>query len=194
MSHTRKRLAGCAAALAALVVVCIGVPAATASTATAFPFGSSYLVLASPKNSGITPASGWQNISFSEAGWTLKSAPFGSNDGCQPIPAASALPKNGTLYVRKHFSLPVGASQLHLHLRIDSNVSVYVNGQSVYVAGDDNCGKAIRDVTVPDNLLVTGDNVVAIKADDNGAVSYLDVEATYTDTPAPPPPSPAHVA
>jgi hypothetical protein len=182
------------AALAALVAVCVGGPAATASTATAFPFGSQYRVLVSPKGSGITPASGWQNISFAdESSWALQPAPFGNNAGCQPVPSASEFPLNGTLYLRKHLSLPAGVTQLHLHLRIDSNVSVYVNGQSVGAFTDGNCGTAITDVTVPNNVLVTGDNVVAIKADDNGAVSYLDLEATYEEAP-PLPPSPASVA
>ena len=184
LSQRRRRLLGLMTALATLVAVFVGAPAATGSTSTAFSFGSSYRVVTVPP--GPAPAPGWEAVSAGESGWGVASAPFGNGNGSCPFAApVSGFPENGTLYLRKHFTLPAGATALHFHGTIDNDATIFVNGHQVAYVQNGFCDVGGINVTVPDADLVTGDNVVAIRAQDNGFQTFFDMEATYDVTALP---------
>jgi hypothetical protein len=118
------------------------------------------------------------------------------------FPLRTNWPINTDLLLRTTFSLPAGwSTPLTISAAIDNDVIVYVNGHPLTVDGSgnplysfpangnysfdpasgfvshENCAqRGELTFTAPASYLVTGDNVLAIRARDRGSVDYLDVE------------------
>jgi hypothetical protein len=186
-------VAACIVAIGALSLA----PPALANTVQAFGFGSSYKVQVSAGHPA--PPSGWEQPGYDDSAWLTQSAPFSSDVGipnhiCPSFPqGVSNFPVNGQVLVRKHFTLPAGASGLQIRGTVDNDADVWINGHLVGSKIDGNCHPNGLDTEsgvdglqagggpaeVDDSWLVAGDNVIAIRATDRGVVSFLDLRVEY---------------
>lgn len=86
------------------------------------------------------------------------------------------------IIIRKEFYLPPGASNLKVNVAIDNNVQVFINGYDISAGFQNHEGCPIRDsfvFTAPDDTLLAGNtNLIAIRGQDHGVYSYLDVKVT----------------
>jgi hypothetical protein len=175
----------CAVAIRILVAVGLvaGLFPAAASSApassqtTVVPFGASgyrYTVVA---NGGLTT---FQSPAYEASSFGLGTAPFGSPGFC---PLASTFqtfwPTETELLVRRVVNLPAGASGVNVGLAIDNDVFVYWNGD--LVGSQEHEGCATQDsliVSVPDALVQTGSNLLAVRGVDRGFQSFLDIRVS----------------
>ena len=128
---------------------------------------------------GSDPGAAWAEISFDDLAWSIGPAQLGYGDGDE----ATVIAGEGlhyTSYFRHRFDLSAGEQAavqgLTLRVKRDDGVIVYLNGAEVVRdnmpagvvtrdtpaagnAGDD--GALFIDFTIPANLLVAGENVVA---------------------------------
>ena len=164
---------GCLAALAAA-------PTALGATVPAFGLGSSYKAIVSAGHPA--PPTGWELPGFDDSGWGTFAAPFsnavGSSAGCGFAPGVSFFPVFGRVVARKSFTLPAGATSLHLFGTIDNDASIYVNGTLVGSVADGSCHLGGINFTTSFGL-VAGTNVVAAVADDFGGATFFDMQAEY---------------
>jgi hypothetical protein len=152
-------------------------------------------------NPGSTPT-GWEQPGFDDSTWADSAAPFADNTGTQacsafppgasPFPIGS-VPSPTSVFVRKTFLLPVGASGLHLVGTVDNNGTVYINGHLVGTVTSGSCQTGAIDFDFSSFLNLGGENVLAVLAQDTGVDSFLDLSLFYdappvvSSTPAPPP-------
>jgi Putative Ig domain len=150
---------------------------ATQST-TILPYqGTGYRYLQVP--SGQEPP-GWQGTSFDDSNWATGDAAFGSGGGCPLQPTDKTHWEGNTdMLLRKPISLPVGTSGVTVGVAVDNDVEVYWNGMLVGSASHENC-PAYNDFAfpVPDRLLVSGSNLLAVRGIDRGDQTFLDVTVT----------------
>jgi hypothetical protein len=129
----------------------------------------------------------WAAPGFDESALADGAMPFGSWEqggaGCPlAAEAATTWPSPSTLLVRRTFELPRGALGVQVHLGVDNNVLLAVNGN--LLAADwtlhEHC--PVRDEFVfdvpPAFLHRTGPNVLAVLAHDTGTESWIDVRMT----------------
>ncbi len=131
---------------------------------------------------GFNP--GFEGIDFDDSDFSIGDAGFGSIFYC-PLNNANYTKTNWPLYtdilLRKNFTLPPGASNLKVSVAIDNDVQVFINGYDISGGLINHEGCAVRDsfnFTAPDNLLKTGENLLAVRGKDRGVGSYLDVQVT----------------
>jgi hypothetical protein len=170
--------------LVAVAALCLaGAGAASATTLTAFGLDSTYKALILPDHSAPV---NWELPGFDDSTWGLVQAPFGNAFGdCGFAPHNSDFPENGRVLVRKSFTLPPGSTNLHILGTVDNDAEIFVNGTSLGSVFDGFCQQNGIDFVVPDGLLVQGGtNLVAAAADDEGVITFFDMQATYD---APPP-------
>lgn len=149
----------------------------------------------------------WEKPSYVDTGWGTSTvqAPFGSHvssGGCdwnQPGGAPgyprpnTVTPTDTTQLIRRHFTLPAGATDVRITGAVDNQVSFYVNGNSVGSRSGGYCnrdlsgeeGGAFDFLVDPGFLVAANDNVLAAEFTDTGGVSYLGFEVTYVDTGVP---------
>jgi hypothetical protein len=185
MKRNTSRLSRLALVLAVLGVATAAVAThqvqARGTTYTAVPFVDGryrYLVV----GHGEVPAS-FEAVGFDDSNWNVGDAAFGRPvDTCPwhtPSSIQSSWPSFTDLLVRKTFELPKGAHKVRVTLEVDDPAIVFVNGVQVGVGGVTSCDSTLVDLVVPDELLVTGTNLLAIRSTDDGARAYLDVQVTY---------------
>jgi hypothetical protein len=96
-------------------------------------------------------------------------------------------PLGTDLLLRREVDLPAGARRLRIEMMIDNDAQLFVNGVDLSDGFRSHDGCADRDpppsITVPDDLLRAGRNVIAVRARDRGVISYFDLRATV-DVPA----------
>jgi hypothetical protein len=174
-----------------LVAAVLGLPsAAGAETLTPVPFGApGYTVTA--VDTGGTP--GFEAPGFVPGDtWTSGArAPFGELTGCAsaalpaPNPIAGWVPGRDAL-LRKTFTVPAGTGAGAVHVRVDNDVTVYLNGKLVGAAAHEGCA----DFNPPGpfqfaaGTLRAGENLLAVRARDRLDQRYIDVElqVAYDDT------------
>ena len=155
----------------------------------AIPNGSTYDALINPGTPPTAPA-WYSDLNFAETGWTSAApAPFGNNPGdpqwCGFATPLSDFPLGSTVYLRKSFTLPSNAYGVHIVGTIDNFADVWVNGNpwntSEPMISSGNCATGAIDFVVPNSdLNHGGDNLVAVKAQDDGSTaSFVDINATY---------------
>lgn len=130
-------------------------------------------------SSGNEPA-GWQNESFNDSAWSTGDAAFGSGGGCPLQPTGKThWDVNTDILLRKAISLPAGTSGVTVNVAVDNDINVYWNGTQVGSATHDGC-PAYNDFafSVPDNLLASGSNLLAVEGIDRGAESFIDVSVS----------------
>ena len=170
------------------------------------PYGASYLyqIGAYDFSSGFqapdySTTTGWTTGSGAFGSLGSTACPIFSDT---QFPLRTNWPTLTDLLLRKTFSLPAGwSTPLTVSAAIDNDVIVYVNGHPLTLDGSgnplysfpangnysfdpasgfvshENCAqRGELTFTVPASYLVTGDNVLAIRARDRGSVDYLDVE------------------
>ena len=81
------------------------------------------------------------------------------------------------MLVRRHFSVPTGATTLHLSGSIDNTASIYLNGTLVATASSGFCDAGAISLDIPATGL-PANSVLAIRASDDGSATYLDVQMT----------------
>ncbi len=132
---------------------------------------------------------GFEAVGFDDSAWSFGAAGFGTTSGVcwwnSPSYVQTEWPGNTDILVRKTIDLPAGAHNLRVSGNIDNNATVYVNGVQIGSVESGYCYQNMINFTAPDELLVAGTNVLAIRGEDTGAPSYLDVQVTYDETPAP---------
>jgi hypothetical protein len=185
--HLRRRGRVWPSATAGFILLLTQLLAATSSaaaTTTIVPYqATGYRYLEVP--TGQEP-SGWEGSSFDESSWGTGAAAFGSASGC-PLQATvkTNWDVNTDMLLRKPITLPSGASGVTIHVTVDNDAKVYWNGTLVGSATHEGCPAYDDGVfSVPDNLLTSGTNVLAVQGSDRGAASFLD--ASVTGEPPPP--------
>lgn len=129
----------------------------------------------------------WTTMDFNDSGWTEGIGPFNggeTNNGWTEWSNAA----NNDLFVRYHVQLSnYELSQLdHLRLRIayDQDPVLYINGIEAWSAsGWKNNGSDVSDIELgyeASNMLVEGDNVIAIKAGRGAGGQYLNCQLEAT--------------
>ncbi|RIK82775.1 MAG: hypothetical protein DCC68_05255 [Planctomycetota bacterium] len=142
-------------------------------------------------DNGTDQGTAWRTLAFNDAAWSTGAAELGYGDGDEATvisfgPSSSA--KYITTYFRKTFAVenPAAIVGLTMQLKRDDGAAVYLNGTEIArdnlpagtltyttnapaAAGDD--GATFLTFTVPTNLLVAGDNVLAVEIHQNGGGS-----------------------
>ena len=127
---------------------------------------------------------GFEQPSFDDSGFLLGNAGFGSLTACSlnnPTYVKTSWPLNSDMLLRKEFNLPSGATNVRVGVAIDNDVQVFINGIDVSggLISHDFC--PARDsliFTIPDNVLTTGSNLLAVRARGRGDQDYIDVQVT----------------
>jgi hypothetical protein len=142
---------------------------------------------------GQTPPAGFETTTFDASGWPSGTGAFGGSvaGSCPDLassvhtswPAAS----DGAVEIllRKRFS--GSAQDVQIHVRIDNDVQVFVNGHNITATGGgvdedgfvehEGCAEPI-DFTVDNSMLLDTGNLVVVRARDRGVASYVDVQVT----------------
>ncbi len=130
---------------------------------------------------------GFEQLGFDDAGFSLGDAGFGTPDGfCSlnnPTDVKTTWRPDTDILLRKQFFLPAGTSNLEVRVAIDNDVQVFINGQDISRGLRTHEGCPSNDSFVfiaPDNLLVAGANLLAVRGRDRGVLCYLDVQVTAT--------------
>ena len=126
-------------------------------------------------------SAGFQDPAFDDSGWAIGQAGFGTVDGTCSWNNADQVHTQWTpltdMLVRRHFSVPTGATTLHLSGSIDNTASIYLNGTLVATASSGFCDAGAISLDIPATGL-PADSVLAIRASDDGSATYLDVQMT----------------
>lgn len=176
---------------ASMTLQCMTIAAVVSMGATAraevlhIPYGSdgwTYKVVATGAETGF------EAPGYDDSGWATGEAPFGSWEAGQqnacPINASivTEWPTRTDILVRRTVNLCAQATGVSVATVIDNDVQVFWNG--VDITGDpsprvhENCAEddVNFDFAVPEELLLTGDNVLAVRGADRGIISVLDIE------------------
>jgi hypothetical protein len=166
------------ASLVLALVPIVVTPSPAAAATTILPYrGTGYRYLEVP--SGQEP-SDWQSLFFDHSSWGTGDAAFGSGGSCPLQPTVNThWDVNTDMLLRKPITLPAGARGITVSVAVDNDISVYWNGTPVGSANHDGCPASDdRVFSVPDNLLVAGTNLLAVRGSDNGFESFLDVSVS----------------
>ncbi len=168
---------------------------------TLFPYGSSWKYLDNGTNQGTT----WSTVAFNDATWTSGPGQLGYGDGDEATVVSYGPNVNSkyiTTYFRKSINIanPAIYSAFSANVKRDDGVVVYVNGTEVYrnnlpggviayttlasPAADD--GATPQPFTIPSNLIVAGNNIIAAEIHQNIATSSdisFDMELLATPLP-----------
>lgn len=117
-------------------------------------------------------------VDFDDSNFTAACPPYGNN-GCG-LYAKTYWPSGTSLFVRKSFFVPAGATNLRVMASVDNDiVSAWVNGSPIIsaVVTHDQC--ATKDefrLDIPAGLIVAGqDNLIAFHVRDNESMTYFDL-------------------
>lgn len=172
--------------MALTAVVLAGAAGARASTpTTVIPYQDThyrYSVVAAGAGAGF------EQPGFDDTGFSVGDAAFGAVTGGCPLDATvrTAWPSSTDILVRKPFNLQAGSTGLQVHIGIDNDVQVFLNGIDISGGLNVHDGCATLDSFVfsaPDSVLFVGQNLLAVRGHDRGGDTFLDVEVT-ADIPA----------
>jgi hypothetical protein len=125
---------------------------------------------------------GFEAQYFDDSAWAVGQAGFGTINGACPWnngdQVHTAWSPGTDMLLRHEFSLPLGASGVHISGTVDNNADVYVNGALVQHVESGFCTADGINVDVPD-AAIGQNNVVAIRARDLGSATFIDVQITY---------------
>ena len=138
--------------------------------------------------SGTDLGTSWRTTSYPDASWPQGSGLLYVEDAALPEPKSTLLTIGPTtFYFRGKFTLPAKpqGAQLNLRTLIDDGAVFYLNGQEIYRVGipagapiygtfsDRTVGDAAYEgpVTLPGDLLVAGENVLAVEVHQVNATS-----------------------
>ncbi len=136
---------------------------------------------------------GFEVPGYDDSGWARDLEPFnGELNGGQSInPCPEWDEDYGTgwdastqdLLIRRHFSIPAGATDVMITGDVEGSASVYFNGSDLQNVSNDACGRFSISAQVPANEITAGDNVLALRASGTGTGTqrhgFLDVQVSY---------------
>lgn len=119
---------------------------------------------------------------FDDSDWDVGSSPFANRtdhpyaaQGGYPTTIGTMWPENTTIWVRREFNLP-NPFGFQLEIYVDNFATVWINGVEVLARVGSSTAPgdlAFRHpIPVPADVLLTGRNVIVLKAEDYGAYSY----------------------
>jgi len=113
-------------------------------------------------------------VGFNDSSFSQGQAPFtnnvggGDTQGC-PLIGKTYFPVDGILDLRKLITLPPGATNVQALVAIDNDFTLWVNGTEVINQIHELCASEWNyTVAIPDNLWVSGTNLIAVQARDRG--------------------------
>jgi hypothetical protein len=153
---------------------------AVATSTTFIPLGDTWRY----RDTGSLPAANWASPAYNDSTWSSGAAPLGYGTGDEATVVSfgpSSSSKYPTTYFRRSFNVanPATVTGLTLGLARDDGAVVYLNGTEVVrsnmpagtigyatfaattVSGNDKL--VVQNFTIPPNLLVTGNNVIAVE-------------------------------
>jgi len=156
--------------------------AQSSAPTTVVPYGASeYKYEVVPIDDGI----GFERPDFDDSAFAVGDAGFGSREGyCElnnPGDVRTEWPVETDLLVRKALELPAGTTDVVVYVAVDNDVQVFMNGYDISDGLQMHEGCPSFDsfsFAVPDSLLQVGTNLLAVRARDRGALTYLDLEVT----------------
>jgi hypothetical protein len=172
--HTAVRTA------AAGVLALIGLTAITPSHADIVEFispGDSWKYICTDSSAPCLDATGFEMPSYDDSGWAVGNAPF-SNVGDTEFAANTNWTADFDPFVRKVFHLDAPIPLL-AEVGVDNGYALYVNG--TLVSADNAEGFTFRweyTFPIPQNLLVAGDNLIAVALEDHGGLTAFDMRLT----------------
>lgn len=125
---------------------------------------------------------------FDDSEWSVGASPFASStghpyvaQGGYPNVVGTLWPTNTTIWVRRKFTIP-NPFGFQLEIFVDNYATVWVNGHLVLPrqgSTSDPGDAAFRHaINVPAEVLLSGDNVIVLKAEDYGTYSYAAFKIT----------------
>jgi hypothetical protein len=143
-----------------------------------FGFGATWRYL----DSGLDPGPSWYAPGFDDSAWRSGAGQLGYGDGDEATMLARTTPSQTSVYFRRHFPLSATPGTAALSLLFDDGLAVYVNGTPVFSY---NVGRGLQhtayasaseenrtlEVSIPANVLVPGDNVIAVMVKQVGPTS-----------------------
>jgi hypothetical protein len=153
-------------------------PGITPNTVELVSYGASgYRYLVFGGSAPATPPVDFDEPSFVDSGFSTGGAAFGfASSGCG-LPPQTAWPQNTNLVVRKGITVPAGATGLRIMIGIDNDIEgVFFNGTPLTGHhGHDGCASLDHfRFDVPQALVQTGQNLVAIHVLDRGGQTFFD--------------------
>lgn len=133
--------------------------------------GYRYKIVAPGAEAGFE-APGYDDSTFSDG-----AANFGGG-GCTD-PPVTEWPLNTDILLRSVVTLPAGATNVKLTVVVDDSAHVFFNGHDLGRVVNGACARAFEYV-VPDNILLPGQNLLAVRGNDIGTVNFLDIQLTAT--------------
>jgi hypothetical protein len=121
-------------------------------------------------------------------GFAAGPAAFGSGTSC-PISSTAHTPWSTStdMLLRREMELPQGVQGMTVYVAIDNDVQAWLNGADISggMRTHDGCASADSYAfPVPDSLIQSGENLLAIRARDRGGDAFVDVRVTAYQPPA----------
>jgi len=140
------------------------------------------------KIGGFGDFDGFQSLDYNDTDFLVGQGGFGSGGGCLLNRTAknTTWPTNSDIVLRKEIFLTPNATNLRVFGAIDNDVQVFLNGEEISqgVRVNEGCAELNEfSMFAPNALLRVGRNVIAVRARDRGAESYVDIRVSV-DTPA----------
>ena len=167
-----------------LTLIAVGSPgtsAAGSDPTVVVPFGAAdYKYQVVPADEGI----GFERPDFDDSAFAVGDAGFGTREGYCPLNNPDAVktdwPVGTDLLVRKTLDLPAGTTDVVVDVAVDNDVQVFVNGYDISggLQTHEDCANVDFTFAVPDSVLRTGTNVLAVRARDRGILAFLDLSVT----------------
>ena len=147
---------------------------------TVVPFqatGYRYLVVAAGGG-----AADFMQPGFNDAAFNTGQAGFGSGGGCSVQGTRhTTWPTNTDILIRKTIDLPPNTTDVTITGGIDNDLFIYWNGELLGQRFHEGCPTPTDfTVPVPQTGVVSGANVLAVRARDRGVESWVDLSVTAT--------------
>lgn len=127
-----------------------------------------------------TDSTDYSGAGYDDSAWSVGQAAFGGNTA---LPVSNGWAYNTRLWLRRSFA---GATDVSIHVKVEDNATVYVNGNLVGATGSAGAGSIVNIdpgviFDVPAAFLNPAENVLAIRCDDEyGDPGGID-DQTYAD-------------
>ena len=116
------------------------------------------------------------------AGFADGTASFGTGGGCPlDVTVQTQWDSSTDMLLRRTLSFPNGAQGVEVGVAIDNDVQVWFNGVDISNGMQPSGGCAVLDrfvFPVPNVLILAGDNLLAVRARDEGGIALADVRVS----------------